>query len=77
MMEALPKPPADARMSLLTWVYLGWFRPLEVCKSARGFYIGATDEGEPLARDSQEYWPTREEAEHAFLTGAWTQREDA
>lgn len=46
-----------------------------VCESGAGFYIGATDEtGEPVARDSVEYWRTREEAIEALKDRSWTQR---
>lgn len=47
-----------------------------ICHSGAGYYIGANDEetGEPVARDSVEYWPTREEAEEALKDKSWTQR---
>lgn len=49
--------------------------PLEVCKSAAGFYIGTlNEEGEPFTRESREYWPKRELAETAFSKGLWTQK---
>lgn len=47
-----------------------------VCQSGAGFYIGCTDErtGEPVARDSVEYWATREEAQTSLDNKSWTQR---
>jgi hypothetical protein len=51
--------------------------PLQVCRSATGFYLGTlTPEGEPYSRESVQYWPTREEAERALKAGwkTWTQR---
>lgn len=50
-----------------------------VCKSGTGFYIGATDEetGEPVSRDSVEYWRTKEEAFEALKNRSWTQRVNA
>jgi hypothetical protein len=47
-----------------------------VCESGAGFYIGATDSetGEPVARDSVEYWGTREEAVKVLKDKSWTQR---
>ena len=49
--------------------------PLEVCKSAGGFYIGTLDEeGAPFTRESREYWPRREQAETALAKGLWTQK---
>jgi hypothetical protein len=48
---------------------------LQVCRSAAGFYLGTLREnGEPFSRESKEYWPTRQEAERALTSRAWTQR---
>ncbi|HFV9292206.1 hypothetical protein [Serratia fonticola] len=46
--------------------------PLQVLKGNR-FYIGTTEEGMPFSRESQEYWPTRADAEKALQAGNWTQ----
>jgi len=53
--------------------------PLQVLKSAAGFYIGTADEMGPMSRDSVEYWPTEDQAQTALDAGrdAWTQREHA
>lgn len=54
----------------------GGDRPLEVCRSAAGFYLGTkTATGEPNSRDSAEYWRHRRDAEDA-LAGRypWTGR---
>lgn len=49
--------------------------PLEVCKSAAGFYLGTREEnGAPFSRESKEYWPTRQEAERALTLRIWSQR---
>lgn len=49
--------------------------PLEVCKSAAGFYIGTRDEeGMPFTRESCEYWCKQEMAEKALVKGLWTQK---
>jgi hypothetical protein len=51
--------------------------PLQVCRSAAGFYLGTlTPEGEPNSRESVQYWPTCEAAEKALKAGrpAWTQK---
>ena len=47
-----------------------------VCESGAGFYIGCNDAetGEPVARDSVEYWGTREEAIEVLKNRSWTQR---
>lgn len=54
---------------------------IQVLKSAAGFYIGWLEQDNwgtaeepniqwsPAARDSQQYWPTREDAEVALMTG--------
>ena len=48
---------------------------LRVCGSAAGFYLGTLEEdGSPYSRESEEYWPTRPEAESALEQGKWTQR---
>ena len=48
---------------------------LEVCYSARGFYIGTCDDSLPFSRESVEYWARRDEAQAALAAGRWTQRE--
>lgn len=49
--------------------------PLEVCKSAAGYYLGTlNEEGEPFTRESVEYWRKQEAAEAALAKGAWTQK---
>lgn len=54
--------------------------PIEVLKSAAGFYLGTFvhnddyDSGGPFSRESMEYWPTRELAQEALDTGDWTQK---
>jgi hypothetical protein len=47
-----------------------------VCESGAGFYIGCNDAetGEAVARDSVEYWATREEAIEVLKNRSWTQR---
>ena len=55
---------------------------LRVCKSANGFYIGRMcwtkydGQGllEPYSRDSQEYYPTKEDAISALDLGTFTPR---
>ncbi|KGM38687.1 hypothetical protein JY96_21140 [Aquabacterium sp. NJ1] len=50
--------------------------PLEVLRSAAGFYIGTRDDlGLPVSRESAEYWRKQEAAEHALSSGDWTQRQ--
>ena len=54
----------------------GYRLPLEVLKSAAGFYLGtASKDLGPVSRESAEYFPTQELAEQAMGSGQWTQRE--
>ena len=55
----------------------GLNRPVEVLKSAHGFYIGTTTaEGLPLSRESVEYWDDEGQALEALGAARWTQREE-
>lgn len=68
--------------------FLGLDLPLAVCQSAAGYYLGVVttkqtvidhpnaglSEGEPLSRDSMEYWSTEQEASVALTSGRWIQR---
>ena len=48
--------------------------PLQVLRSAAGYYIGTfDDESGPCTRESVEYWAKREDAKEALDTGFWTQ----
>jgi hypothetical protein len=51
--------------------------PLQVLRSAAGFYLGTLEDGMPYTRESVEYWPTQEQAERAMAIGedGWTQRD--
>jgi len=62
--------------SFLAVRFMGREVAQRVCKSDAGFYIGAVDNEtwEPLARDSEEYWATKEEADHALKNRTWSQR---
>lgn len=48
--------------------------PLEILQTSAGFYIGTSELGMPFSRESQEYWPSAEDAADALLTGTWTQK---
>lgn len=47
---------------------------LEVLKSNAGFYIGTSDNGLPVSRESVEYFKTQQLAENALVTDSWTQK---
>ena len=48
--------------------------PLDVCYCARGFFLGTYSDGELYTRESDEYWPKRDQAVTAMRNGDWTQR---
>ncbi|WP_176432233.1 MULTISPECIES: hypothetical protein [unclassified Vibrio] len=48
--------------------------PLEVMRSAAGYYIGTSEDGMPFSRESVEYFDNQSKAEEALETGNWTQR---
>lgn len=49
-------------------VTMNWGFPIQVCKSAAGYYIGQLDlEGYPYARLSVEYYATADEARDAVI----------
>ena len=56
--------------------YRGLQQPIQVLKSAAGFYLGTSENGLPATRVSYEYWRTIAEAEHALESGNWTRRRD-
>ena len=49
--------------------------PLEVLRSAAGWYIGTMSEDGPCSRESVEYWKTEVAAQAALENGKWTQKE--
>jgi hypothetical protein len=56
----------------------GYRLPVQVLKSAAGFYLGTADESGPVSRESVEYWPVASAAEQAMAGGeghCWTQRQ--
>lgn len=64
------------RTSFLAAKILQEDHEISVCQSGAGYYVGANDAktGEPVARDSMEYWPTQAEAQLALDERSWTQR---
>jgi predicted PolB exonuclease-like 3'-5' exonuclease len=51
----------------------GFDLPLQVLKSARGYYIGTMNHEGPVSRESEEYFKTFQQAEKALVSGNWTQ----
>lgn len=57
--------------------WYGTTRQVEVLSSAAGYYLGTIDEqGLPLSRESEEYFPDHEAALAALESGNWTQRQE-
>jgi hypothetical protein len=48
--------------------------PLQVLRSAAGFYIGTADDEGPCSRESVQYWRQEADARSALTNGHWTQR---
>lgn len=46
---------------------------LSVLESFAGFYIGTADDEGPISRESEDYWPTKAEAEERLKSGDWKQ----
>jgi hypothetical protein len=77
--------PADTNTSLwkkcgrLASHFCGMKLPLQVLKSAAGFYIGTTEaegdlKGAPNTRESDRYWQKAPEAQAALDSGDWVQK---
>lgn len=64
---------ADA-IGYLALTFVGTHLPLQVLRSAAGYYIGTFDDDEPCSRESVEYFPSRSAAIQALATSVWTQR---
>ena len=55
--------------------YSGVDMELRVMRSAAGYYLGTSDhDGSPFSRESQEYWPTFEQASDALHSDEWAQK---
>ena len=52
----------------------GFNLPVQVMQSAAGYYLGTTESGLPMTRESAEYWATSQEASGALESGNWTQK---
>ncbi len=73
-MSTIASPTAAGPLGLLAKAFCGKALPLQVLQSAAGYYIGTADEDGPCSRESVQYWPKPEKAEHALSSGLWTQR---
>lgn len=76
MTSLLNPPQADAGQ--LAYRELGLILPVQVLRSAAGYYLGTSNEDDfPVSRESVEYFKTQEQAEQALASGNWTQRPDS
>lgn len=48
---------------------------VQVCKSANGYFIGTMHNGEPISRESESYYVTKEACQNALDNNTWTQKE--
>ena len=63
------------QFGLLAQTFAGRELPLEVLRSAAGYYLGTWDEEGPFTRESQEYFSNQQAAQDALESGDWTQRQ--
>jgi hypothetical protein len=70
-----PEDPVHYSFGYLARTWCKKRLPVEVLKSAAGFYIGTCDEDGPVSRESQ-YFPTSELAQQALESGTWVQRHE-
>lgn len=67
---------SNVRYGVVAMEFGGRRLPLQVLKSAAGFYIGTYDDKDgPVSRESAEYYATKEEASAALVSNTFTQRE--
>jgi hypothetical protein len=64
-----------AAVGQLAKEYTGKRLPLQVLRSAAGYYLGTADDEGPCSRESVEYWPAEGLAQSALAQGHWTQRD--
>lgn len=70
--------PSQTDAGQLAYCELGLILPVQVLRSAAGYYLGTLNEYDlPASRESVEYYNTQGQAERALASGNWTQRNDA
>ncbi|MGY3095019.1 hypothetical protein [Pantoea eucalypti] len=67
----------NTQNGLLAKKFLNMQLPMKVMQSARGYYIGTSDPetGDPVTRESTEYFRKKIDAENALAGNLWTQKE--
>jgi len=77
--SSVPQPSNYPEFGQIAFTVLGLKLPLQVCKSAAGFYIGTLGSNTldisavPISRESCEYYRTFDAAKDALEKGSWTQ----
>ena len=69
-----PDTASDLAYGKLAFDECGIKYPLQILKSAAGYYIGTVDGFEPVSRESEEYYRSEDAAKQAFDLNLWTQR---
>lgn len=63
------------KFGLLAYQVSGQLLPVQVLRSAAGYYLGtALPSGEPVSRESECYFYSAREAQRALSRGVWDQR---
>ncbi len=70
----ITRPEAKQLPKIIPGPKAGELLPVQVLKSAAGYYLGTLHEGMPYSRESQEYWPAKKAAGAALKTGNWSAR---
>jgi len=65
---------ADLAYGKLAFDECGIKYPLQILKSAAGYYIGTVEGFEPVSRESEEYYRSVDAVKQAFELNLWTQR---
>lgn len=66
----------SSKIGKLALEYCNKRLPLQVLRSAAGYYIGTASEDGPCSRESAEYFRKEGDASDALANGNWTQREN-
>lgn len=73
MSQTTATTPTIVRRGMLA-SQCGYHLPLEVLRSAAGYYIGTQDEEGPVSRESEEYFSDEYTAHQSLARNFWTQR---
>ncbi len=71
-----PTTTPDTPYGKLAFDESGIKYPLQILRSAAGYYIGTADAFEPISRESEEYYRSNDAAKQALELNLWTQRHE-